>query len=208
MIDRLQRLWIARIASRLPLRYSIGQLLIITALIGAAIFWWTNGVMHIGREFDVAIVGDGFFQVCDENVGSPTRGQIFYTREGHMVLGSYGQLCLALDNKLWTLYPPNGLPIDATGMTIEPRGNVLCHHGDKRQQCSQIQLVDFPARGYIALPGRTGMFQVDPCAGVLAPAQRLFQNNPGLGGMGLLRQGYIGTVWQRFIPPATALLIA
>jgi hypothetical protein len=198
---------IVRIASRLRPRYSIRQLLILTAAIGAAIAWWMHGATYTGREFDVAIIGDGYFMVQDLEPASPTNtGEIFYTRDGHLALDSYRQLCVSHGRKLWTLSPPICLIDGGAGITIESDGKVFGHFGAsggiQQSQLGSLQLSAFPPGSASPIPGYGGIL----C--MTSNFDKQHGGNPAHFGMGWLRQGFIGTGWETFIPPLIAVGIA
>ena len=98
---------------------------------------FTEGVQQAtGRPLDVAIEGDGFFQIIRPD------GTIAYTRDGSFQIDAVGQLCTS-DGLL--LQPQITIPQNATEINITPDGNVSVKVGnDPTQQIvGQIQLVKF-----------------------------------------------------------------
>jgi hypothetical protein len=192
---------IARIAGRLRPRYSIRRLLILTAAIGAAIAWWMHGATYTGREFDVAIIGDGYFMVMDDHNGSPTYGQMLFTRDGHLALKDGGQLCISRDSTLWPFALPVWIQRDCTRITIDPGGRIYIDTAaSKRIEVGMIQLASVSATGAASIPGHDAILKLTSGPFVI--------NCPGDHGMGRLRQGLIGTGWEKLIPPLIAVGIA
>ena len=77
---------------------------------------FTQGVtMSTGRELDVEIEGDGFFQVMQQD------GTLAYTRDGCFQLDSLGQL---VTNDGLIIQPAITIPRDATEITITQDGNI------------------------------------------------------------------------------------
>src|SRR3989339_903664 len=72
-----------------------------------------------GRQLDVAIEGQGFFQVQD-----PTNGNILYTRAGTFSKNAEGQLVISSASTGRLLQPPISIPQDATNIVISPDGKV------------------------------------------------------------------------------------
>ena len=90
---------------------------------------FTEGVQQAtGRPLDVAIEGDGFFQIIRPD------GTIAYTRDGSFQIDAVGQLCTS-DGLL--LQPQITIPQNATEINITPDGNVSV------KIVGQIQLVKF-----------------------------------------------------------------
>ena len=84
----------------------------------------TGAFEQTGKELDVAIEGDGFFQVID-----PT-GQILYTRAGNFSLNANRRLVVGSATTGRLLEPSIEIPTDTTGIVITPDGRVgLGHDG-------------------------------------------------------------------------------
>jgi len=83
---------------------------------------FTQGVPQAtGRPLDVAISGEGFFQVTvEDSVGN---GGIAYTRAGNFAINADGELCLANDNGR-RLEPRIQIPDNAQTVTIATDGTV------------------------------------------------------------------------------------
>jgi flagellar basal-body rod protein FlgG len=93
-----------------------------------------------GNTFDVAIQGNGYFQVL-----TPT-GQTAYTRSGSFHLDSTGNIVTSDGD---ALQPSITIPADATSVTIGADGtvSVTLPNQTASQQIGQIQLATFPNPG-------------------------------------------------------------
>ncbi len=91
------------------------------------------------RQLDVAIQGNGFFQVTD-----PT-GQILYTRAGNFSVNSTGALVVGSATMGRLLDPNITIPTDATAVVISDTGKVSVQQPNNTQlnQVGQIQLATF-----------------------------------------------------------------
>lgn len=131
------------------------------------------------RPLDVAIVGEGFFQVFD-----PPTGQILYTRNGAFSINSNGQIVVGSAYMGRQLDPPITIPPDATNITIGPNGivSVLQPGQQTLTQVGQIQLVKFMnAEGLLKL-GENLYQQTD------GSGPPVLTDNPGNQGLGWLQQ--------------------
>lgn len=132
-----------------------------------------------GGRYDVAIEGNGFFQVADPS-GS---GQV-YTRAGNFSVNAFGQLVLGSAQTGRLLEPNITIPDGVTGVTISPDGRVLVTQPGQQnqQQVGQLQLATFiNPEGLLKLG--ENLYSLTDASG---QAQL---NNPGLQGVGILRQG-------------------
>ncbi len=132
------------------------------------------------RELDVAIEGNGFLQVQDEN------GQILYTRAGNLNINAIGQLVVGSASIGRVLEPAITIPQDATKIQIRSDGQVLVQQpgNTQLQPLQQIQLAQFiNPEGLLKLG--ENLFAQTEASG--QPAL----NNPGIQGAGVIRQGMI-----------------
>lgn len=142
---------------------------------------FSQGVLRAtGRQLDVAIEGNGFFQVQDPN------GQIHYTRAGNFSTNANQQLVVGSASTGRILDPPITIPQDATNVVIEPGGRVMVQQANNptMQNAGQITLAMF----------------INP-QGLLKLGENLYaqsgasntptQVNPGLQGAGALRQNVL-----------------
>jgi flagellar basal-body rod protein FlgG len=140
---------------------------------------FTQGAFETtGNPLDVAIVGDGFYQVLD-----PSTGLIEYTRSGDFSINSNGQMVVGSASIGRQLTPPISIPQDATGITISPDGSVMVTQAGNvtATLIGNIQLTKF----------------INP-QGLLKLGENLYQEtiasgspilgNPGQQGLGTLQQ--------------------
>jgi flagellar basal-body rod protein FlgG len=141
---------------------------------------FTQGnLQQTNNDKDVAIQGDGFFQVILPD------GTTAYTRDGSFQVDSQGQLVTASG---YALQPSITIPPNTQSMTIGRDGTVSVTQAGNAAatQVGTIQLATF----------------INP-AGLLAKGENLFvettasgtasANTPGTNGAGLLNQGYVET---------------
>ncbi|MGL6194609.1 MAG: flagellar basal-body rod protein FlgG [Thermoguttaceae bacterium] len=140
-----------------------------------------GGFKETDRELDVAIQGNGFFQVTD-----PLSGEIFYSRAGNFSVNPNGQLVLGSAYTGRLIEPPIQIPEDATKIQIGSDGTVMVAQGNipQMQQVGAFQLATF----------------VNP-EGLLRLGENLFQETessgpplvgpPGLNSVGVLQQNAI-----------------
>lgn len=130
-----------------------------------------------GNALDVAIEGQGFFQVQDVD------GNFLYTRSGNLSVNADGQLVMGSATAGRILQPPTTVPNDATSISIQYNGQVMVTQPGQAaaQQLTQLQIATF----------------INP-EGLLKHGENLFQEteasgpnnlgNPGDQGRGLLKQ--------------------
>ncbi len=120
---------------------------------------FTQGALEsTGRPLDLAIEGEGFFQV------SRPGGQIALVRAGAFSVDASGQVVTATGDRL---FPPLALPpgTDPEALAIDPSG-VATVNG---QQIGQVQVVTVPARdGLLRTDG--GLYSATPSSGAPVPA--------------------------------------
>src|SRR5579872_7131912 len=100
-----------------------------------------QGTFNItNNPFDVAINGDGFFQVID-----PTTNNFLYTRAGNFAINSNGILVLGSAQTGRVVQPQISIPIDTTGIVISAEGNVSIQQYGQTQfsQVGQLQMAKF-----------------------------------------------------------------
>ena len=92
---------------------------------------------NTGRNLDLSIQGDGFFQVTTSD------GSTRYTRNGQLLVDAEGNLVTSTGA---TLEPPITIPADTRTINISPDGTVSAFVGEETTATSagQIQLVRFP----------------------------------------------------------------
>jgi len=136
-----------------------------------------GGMVSTKNALDVAITGDGFFQI------SQADGTIAYTRDGSFKLSNTGQVVTANGS---LLQPPITVPPNAASLSVGQDGTVSVEiaNGGGSQNIGQIQLARF----------------INP-AGLQAIGQNLLREtvasgapqvgNPGQNGAGVLQQGLL-----------------
>jgi flagellar basal-body rod protein FlgG len=135
-------------------------------------FQQTNG------QLDVAIEGDGFFQVLD-----PASGQFRYTRAGNFSRNANGDIVLGSANVGRLLQPQITLPQDTINVVISAEGIVSVQQAGSPQlaQLGQIQLAKFINPQGLLKMGENLYAETDSSGSPLL-------TNPGIDGAGLLRQ--------------------
>ncbi|MEX2172045.1 MAG: flagellar basal-body rod protein FlgG [Pirellulales bacterium] len=132
------------------------------------------------NQLDIAIEGDGFFQVTDPN------GDFLYTRTGNFGINANGQLVVGSAETGWLLDPNITIPQEAIDIVITTDGSVQYRVTGQTQlsQAGQIQLTKFiNPQGLIKLGDN--LYQATDASG---PVQ---QGDPGSPGFGFIRQGIL-----------------
>src|SRR5688500_3129919 len=91
------------------------------------------------NPLDMAIEGDGFFQVVNPN------GGFYYTRAGNFNLNATGQIVLGSANNGYLLEPAFNVPPEATGIVVSADGQIQYSTQDSTALTTlgQIQLAKF-----------------------------------------------------------------
>ncbi|WP_018871218.1 flagellar basal-body rod protein FlgG [Thioalkalivibrio sp. ALgr3] len=131
------------------------------------------------NSLDVAIEGDGFFQVLMPN------GDIGYTRDGSFQVNSDGQVVMSNG---YPLQPGLFVPDDAESIDIGKDGTVTARITGQAEpvDLGQIQLADFVNPAGLEAVGEN-IFKETAASGVAQQA------NPGLNGVGTVIQGSLET---------------
>ncbi len=129
------------------------------------------------NPLDVAIEGDGFFQVA-----LPT-GEITFTRNGAFKLDATGNL---VNSDGYLLQPPVTIPPDAVSITITADGfvNVKQPGQPQASQITQIQIARFSNPAGLRARGRNLLDQTDSSGPPILSI-------PGINGVGTLAQGFL-----------------
>jgi flagellar basal-body rod protein FlgG len=135
-----------------------------------------------GQQFDLAIEGDGFFQVQSYVDGAE---QTVFTRAGNFTLNANGEIVLA--NSLGSrLEPAITIPTDAEAVQISPNGLVAVRTTGSTQfnDIGQIQLARFINPAGLSQIGNN-LYNQNDASGppILA--------NPQQQGLGTIRQNYL-----------------
>ncbi len=129
------------------------------------------------NPLDIAIEGDGFFQVGTSN------GQ-FFSRAGNFGINAEGNLVLGSAHTGWVLDPPVSIPEDAVNVAISSSGEVQYRTTGQAalQTAGQIQLASFINPDGLLKVGNN-LYQETDASGTATTA------NPGQPGFGVLAQG-------------------
>lgn len=143
-------------------------------------FDFSQGTLRsTGRPLDLAIEGDGFFQVNDGE-------RYLYTRLGALAINANGELVFASADRGRPLEPAISIPIDTTQISINREGLVYVEQPGQQNlnQVGQIQMARF----------------INP-QGLIAVGENLYVNSdasgfaqistPGQDGLGVLRQNFL-----------------
>ena len=141
---------------------------------------FTQGnLQQTGNSTDVAINGQGFFQVLMPD------GTIAYTRDGAFQTNNAGQLVTATG---YVIQPAVTIPQGAQSITIGSDGTVTVLQSGSTTpvQVGSIQLATFINQAGLQAMGNNLYLQT-------ASSGPPSLNTPGLNGTGLLDQGYVET---------------
>ena len=136
-------------------------------------------LLQTGGELDIAIVGDGFFQVQDG-------AEILYTRAGKFSLNADGDIVMASADKGRLLDPPITIPQGTLQISISGDGTVaaLVPPDSTLQVLDQIQIVTFVNPQGLLQRGNN-LYALTDASG---PPQ---QGIPGIEGRGELKSGFL-----------------
>jgi flagellar basal-body rod protein FlgG len=141
---------------------------------------FTQGNMQqTGNAMDIAINGQGFFQVLMPD------GTTSYTRDGSFHVDSQGQM---VTSNGYTLQPPVTIPAGALSVTVGQDGTVSVTQAGSIAvtQVGALQIANFVNPGGLQAMGQN-MYQETAASGTPNTG------TPGVNGLGLLNQGYVET---------------
>ncbi|HEY2249658.1 MAG TPA: flagellar basal-body rod protein FlgG [Planctomycetaceae bacterium] len=134
---------------------------------------------NTGNELDLAIIGEGFFQIQDGT-------QFLYTRSGNFSINANGEIVLASASQSRPLQPAITIPQGTTNISISSDGfvSILQQGQTQLQQIGQIQLAQF----------------INP-QGLLQQGDNLYAQTVGSGFPNVLTPGQngVGTIQQNFL---------
>lgn len=153
-----------------------------TRVTGTQLNFTQGPALATGRQLDVTIAGDGFFQV---NVGEASETGFAYTRAGNFIINSDGNIVLGnTDGRL--LEPAISIDEETQSIQITSDGrvNAIKSNGAEIEEVGQIKLVTFinPA-GLIQIGGN--LYLESEATG---PP---IEGNPGEGQFGTLKTGFL-----------------
>ena len=147
------------------------------------------------RPLDLAIAGNGFFSV------SMPDGNLAYTRDGSFHVNRDGKLVTGQGH---VLIPEITVPEDTLQISVDPEGRVLAQSAsspDTASEIGQIQLHRFiNPSGMLSVGGNL----LRPTDASGAPVT----GNPGLQGLGMLKQGYIEKSNVKIVNELVNLIVA
>ncbi len=144
-------------------------------LVGTSKIFTSGELTQTGERLDVAIQGDGFFEV---QLPDGTRA---YTRDGALKTASDGRITTSDGLVLQGGFQP--IAAGTTAVSISPTGEVTTS-GANGTQSFRVQIVRFANPAGLESLGRN-LYKESPASG--APEQ----GNPGENGYGELQQGYL-----------------
>ena len=139
-----------------------------------------GGFIETSNPFDVAIVGDGFFQVQDVD------GNTVYSRAGNFSVNADGALVLGSAGVGRLLQPNISIPSEAVSVTIADDGNVNYMTSDDTtvQNAGQLQVATFiNPEGLLKLG--ENLYAETEASGAAQPTI------PGQDGSGTLKSGFL-----------------
>jgi flagellar basal-body rod protein FlgG len=128
-----------------------------------------------GEPLDMAIQGDGFFQVTMPD------GTLAYTRDGAMKRSSTGQITTSDGLSVQSGFQP--IPVGTTGITISPDGTVTTTNSSGSTNF-QVQLIRFANPSGLQSVGRN-LYIETPASGTPETG------TPNQAGFGSLQQNYL-----------------
>ncbi len=132
---------------------------------------------HTGGETDIAIEGDGFFQITQPN------GEIAYTRAGAFKINSEGQL---VTSDGFLMDPEITIPSDAKSISIETDGtvSVILAGQTEPSEIGTIELAKFSNPAGLKSIGRNLYLQTSASGDAVT-------GTAGEEGFGTIAQGYL-----------------
>ncbi len=129
-----------------------------------------------GDPLDLAISGQGFFQVMDGD------GNTFYTRDGAFSRGTDGAL---VNSQGLVLQPPTAIPPDAASVTIGSDGSISAQMADgETMNAGQIEIAQFSNPGGLSRGGNNLLTQTGSSGAPQVGA-------PGTNRRGILVSGFL-----------------
>lgn len=137
-----------------------------------------GNLVNTGNQYDLAIQGDGFFQIT-----LPGTGELRYSRDGSFRLNSQGNL---VNSDGFLLSPQITIPNDATSVTVGIDGTVTVKQpgSTTATQVGQINLARFANPSGLSAEGRN-LYSETAVSGTAT------QSSPGQNGAGTLQQNFL-----------------
>lgn len=153
----------------------------------------TGELSQTGEKLDVAIAGDGFFQVQLPD------GSQAYTRDGAFKVSSTGTIVTSEGLQVIGGFPP--IPAQTTGISISPNGEISLTDATGTKPNGRINLIRFNNPSGLDAIGRN-LFKETPASG--APET----GNPAENGFGELQQGYLEMSNVKVVEEMVKLIMA
>lgn len=165
------------------IQFTLLTILLATAAAGIASSHFAPRSRHAviertGRSLDLAIVGEGYFEVAHPD------GRIVYTRSARLAVDSCG--CVVLERNDFPLSPSITIPTDQRTIEVATTGTVTASNREMSEKITvgQIHISQFP-RPEKLLPMESGFFQGTDASG------QAIQSEGGWGGAGYIAQGWL-----------------
>ena len=154
---------------------------------------FTEGELtQTGERLDIAIQGDGFFQVQMPD------GTLAYTRDGALKTDSTGRITTSEGLPVQNGFQP--IAVGTTSVTISPSGQVTTV-GSGGTQTFQVQLARFANPAGLQSIGRN-LYLESPASGTPETG------TPGENGYGSLQQGYLETSNVKVVEEMVNMIVA
>ena len=153
----------------------------------------TGELTQTGEEMDVAIAGDGFFQVQMPD------GTQAYTRDGAFKLSSNGAVVSSDGMQVLGGFPP--IPATTIAVTISPSGEISLTDASGTSPQGRVTMTRFANPAGLEAVGRN-LFKESPASG---PPET---GNPGEGGFGQLQQNYLEMSNVKVVEEMVKLIMA
>ena len=134
-----------------------------------------GGFLPTNNPLDLAIQGNGFFQVANSNGGTS------FTRSGSFNLDGNGQM---VNSSGYPLVPAINIPLDNSGISVSYEGQVSAKTPDGPVAAGQIELASFTNPSGLSAAGGN-LFNESATSG--APDIGI----PGAGGNGTVLSGFL-----------------
>ena len=134
-----------------------------------------GSLIPTGNPLDLAIDGDGFFQVMNPNGGTS------FTRSGSFKQDGAGNIVDASGN---ALIPAINVPGNNTGISVDSSGQISAQVDGQTEVAGQLQLASFQNPSGLSATGGN-LFDESAASG--APVV----GNAGAGGLGTVRSGFL-----------------
>ncbi len=154
----------------------------------------TGDLKQTGNPLDLAIEGDGFFQVLTQD------GTTAYTRDGSLKVDGTGRLCTS-DGDL--IQPEISIPAEATSVSIAKDGTVaaILPGQTQPQQLGQLQLAKFLNPAGLSSAGHDLLTPT-------AASGEAVTGTPGLKGFGAIDQGTLEMSNVKIIDEMVNMIVA